>query len=331
MRPEGPEGAALGEQIEKDLTEIAKLAASVEAHDRDLRKSFALLGERLAAECRRAHAYARTKDFTIEGDGGDEVYGHLGCSSYFGLHIAHRSVLEDIEDESSGVPGEYQGYSILRPDEWPVFWLRTVATPERIQELLQNLKENLAALAAGRGDVAREVARAADPARASVGGGLTDAAKEFGFAEVSLRWGEAQRAVVVDPPRALTEASVLLETTLKHMLADLKVPLPPDQSILPLYRALAKAANFLPEGHDEGEIRGLLAGLSSVVKNIGAIRTKFGSAHGKSPEQRQGSLEEARLAVDSAGTVATFLMRQLPAIRQRLKERAKGGQATDGR
>ena len=48
--------------------------------------------------------------------------------------------------------------------------------------------------------------------------------------------------------------------------------------------------------------------MNTLVVGVGALRTHAGSAHGKVPGQQPITFSQARLAVNAAGVLATFLM-----------------------
>jgi len=66
--------------------------------------------------------------------------------------------------------------------------------------------------------------------------------------------------------------------------------------------------NLSPDQQSEAEIKRILGGLSNIPAGIGALRTKYGDAHGKGIEHVSLSARHARLIVNSACTIGLFLL-----------------------
>lgn len=129
----------------------------------------------------------------------------------------------------------------------------------------------------------------------------------------------AASSIDADPPAALTAACALLESICKTILEEDGVPLPRDQSVLSLWRALARYLSVHPESipadHElVQDLRTILQGLATTVEGIGALRTHAGSAHGRSGASAAPRLKlavtarHARLAVNAASTLAEFVL-----------------------
>jgi hypothetical protein len=117
----------------------------------------------------------------------------------------------------------------------------------------------------------------------------------------------------VDPPDATTRASSLIETLCKHILAAKGVPFPNKESIQPLYGAAVRTLSLAPEQQITDDLRAIAGAINTLVVGIGALRTHAGSAHGKAPRHQPITFSQARLAVNAAGVLATFLMDTLSA------------------
>jgi hypothetical protein len=296
------------------VAELERLVDEVEGHDREVRARVIELGNELAALCKRASTWAIGEEFDIEDEGNaeDRVYGWLGVTSR-GIYLAHRSVMDDLNDEINGVPPEEQGYNMSWPESWDTRWLRSVATEEHLQTILVGLKNRLSELKDGRARAAgsvRELRRTPPP---DVEDALIAAAQEFNFGRLSTEWGKAQRLLAIDPESALTAACSLVESTLKHIIKRRCLELPANESIQHLYKVVAKSIVFSDETapHD---LRDMGRALTSLVQHVGALRTKAGDAHGKDPEHRVATQNAAQLAVTSAGACCTYLLRRLGEI-----------------
>ena len=69
--------------------------------------------------------------------------------------------------------------------------------------------------------------------------------------------------------------------------------------------------NLAPQQHSELIFRQILGGCHTVVEGLGALRNKHGDAHGKGKSPIRPQPRHAALAVNLAGTVATFLVSTL--------------------
>jgi hypothetical protein len=138
--------------------------------------------------------------------------------------------------------------------------------------------------------------------------GLADVAGKLNFSAVIQHWKDAQSALAIDPPDATTRASSLIETLCKHILDAKSRPLTGNESIQQLYGAAARALSISPEQQVTADLRAIAGGMNTLVVGIGALRTHAGTAHGKSPGNQPITFPHARLAVNAAGVLATFLM-----------------------
>ncbi|MGV2053008.1 abortive infection family protein [Agrobacterium sp. 22-209-1] len=83
-----------------------------------------------------------------------------------------------------------------------------------------------------------------------------------------------------------------------------------DKEDLPrLYALAARALNLAPDQHTEEPIKAILGGAMTVVNGIGTLRNRLSDAHGRGGRLPvRPSPRHASLAVNLAGTVATFLV-----------------------
>ena len=72
--------------------------------------------------------------------------------------------------------------------------------------------------------------------------------------------------------------------------------------------AVATKLNIAPSQHTEETFKRILGGAVSVVEGIGSLRNKIGDAHGHGKRAVRPSARHAQLAVNLAGTIATFIV-----------------------
>ena len=116
-----------------------------------------------------------------------------------------------------------------------------------------------------------------------------------------------------DPEDAVTAASSLIESVCRSILIELKLALPPKKDIDGLVRAVQEPLGLSPGRMDlpaeiVGDVRQILGGLTSVAKGIGALRTHDGDAHGRERGYRRIDARIARLAINSASSIAMFFI-----------------------
>jgi hypothetical protein len=301
-----------------DLDSIAKdlepLVNEIELRDQELRKDVIEFGKKFIEFYRRGTICVSIDDFILE-EGEDEIYGHLTVTPD-SFYLAYRTRDDDAQDMSNGVPPEFRLYSMSYPESWPIEWLRVAASQGNLNKLRESFKRQVEAILDQGVDPSDKTSQGSDVSvavatQSHIESHLIDAAKVIDALKIAEDWGRAQRKVLKEPDGAITAACVLVETTLKHLLAHLNEPLPADKSILPLYRTLAKKLHLVPDGGEEGALRGFLSGLHTTIQNLGVLRTSMGDSHGRTPHQRRGNIDEARLAVDVAGAISSFLIRQI--------------------
>ena len=111
-----------------------------------------------------------------------------------------------------------------------------------------------------------------------------------------------------DPRAAITSARTLLEDTCKWIL-DEAGEVPKDDDDLPvLYRRLAKILRLAPDDHTEKVFKQICGSCQAIVEGLGSPRNRLGDAHGQGPKRARPQARHAELAVNLAGTMATFLI-----------------------
>ncbi|WP_143266920.1 abortive infection family protein [Azospirillum oryzae] len=73
-------------------------------------------------------------------------------------------------------------------------------------------------------------------------------------------------------------------------------------------RACVRLSGLAPDQHIEEVFKTILGNCQSVVNSLASIRNKLSDAHGHGRKAVRPSARHGELAVDLAGTVATFLV-----------------------
>jgi hypothetical protein len=127
-------------------------------------------------------------------------------------------------------------------------------------------------------------------------------------ASIEEAWSRIQLRRATDPEGAITLARTLLESTCKELLHKLGNGSSDKDELPKLYERVASAMNLGPQGHKEKVFKHVLGGCLSVVNGLAALRNAFGDAHGKGPRAPKPTARHADLAINLAGTLASFLM-----------------------
>ncbi len=142
---------------------------------------------------------------------------------------------------------------------------------------------------------------------------FTETVTRLDFDTVQLDISRALKSAVEDPEDAVTSACSLVEAVCRSILIELGLPLPAKKDIDGLIRAVQEPLGLSPgraglPPEIENDIRQILSGLTSVAKGIGALRTHAGDAHGREKGHRRIDARIARLAINSASSLALFLI-----------------------
>lgn len=137
---------------------------------------------------------------------------------------------------------------------------------------------------------------------------ISDTLAKFEPEQVHARWTAAMDRRSDDPAGAITLARTLLEDVCRWLLHDLDIPAADQDDLPTLYRKLSKALKLAPDDHSEQVFKQILGNCQSVVESLGALRNKLGDAHGGGPKRARPAARHAELAVNLAGSMATFLV-----------------------
>lgn len=135
-----------------------------------------------------------------------------------------------------------------------------------------------------------------------------DALVRLNSDSIHAAWRRALERRGDDPEGAITLARSLLESVCKHVLDACSQTYPDDADLPKLYRLVAEQLRIAPSQHTEDAFRRILGGCTSVVEGLGTLRNRLGDAHGSGPRQVRPAPRHAELAVNLAGTMATFIL-----------------------
>lgn len=136
----------------------------------------------------------------------------------------------------------------------------------------------------------------------------SDVLRNFDPDGVHAVWQKALDRRHTDPEGAITAARTLLETVCKQILDKAGIAYGEKDDLPALYRAAAKQLNIAPSQHTEEVFRQILGGVTAAVEGLGALRNRISDAHGQGAKPVRPLPRHAQLAVNLAGTLATFLI-----------------------
>jgi len=295
------------------ISTLRGLANENRARDEELRLGFKQLESNLVEASGGLAIHGKSENCCLERYGDDEaIYGYLFFGSS-GLQVAYRSTEEDmsdaLDDSSAGNPDPV--YSVQSLDKCHPVWLRALSDPSLIESLINSITDAVRAAVEGNKEAVRMLAATVNFPTRSLETALIDVAEKLNFPVVLQDWKNAQSALGVDAADAVTRACRLVETVCKHVLQRRNQPMPADQVIQKLFKAAARSLKLSPDQQSSDDLRTIATGMSTAVHGIGALRTHSGTAHGGTADRHEITFSEARLAVNSAGVVATFLMEAL--------------------
>ena len=125
---------------------------------------------------------------------------------------------------------------------------------------------------------------------------------------VTAAWQAAQEKRESDPTAAITSARTLVEAVCKHILDGLKVSYSEKDDLTTMYRLTADALNLSPSQHTEPVFQQILGGCLDVVEGLGAMQERHTDTDGAEVKGFHPAPRHAELAVNLAGTMATFLL-----------------------
>ena len=125
---------------------------------------------------------------------------------------------------------------------------------------------------------------------------------------LQVEFERALDSVENDPATAVTAACAIVEAACKTYLEDEGLPMPTEQTVKPLWKAVQTSLGLDPAQMADDDLKRILSGLTSIVDGLGAFRTHVGSAHGRGRKAYRPAPRHARLVLNAAHTLTTFLI-----------------------
>jgi hypothetical protein len=142
------------------------------------------------------------------------------------------------------------------------------------------------------------------------------------FITVEAEFQRAIDSVESDPATGITAACSIIEALCKVYCEDEDLEMPAKQNIKNLWKVVSKRLGLNPREIADQDITRILSGFTSVVDGIGALRTHTSSVHGRGRKAYRLEPRHARLTINAAHTLVSFVLETWDA---RKKKREKRG------
>lgn len=134
--------------------------------------------------------------------------------------------------------------------------------------------------------------------------------EQFDSTAVHAVWQKAIERLEHDPDGAITASKTLVETVCKHILDDEGVSYSESADLPNLWHLTAEKLSLSPKQHQDGNLKVVLGNCQSIISRLAAIRNIDGDAHGKGRRGGRPTTRTARLAVNLAGSMSSFLIEE---------------------
>lgn len=121
-------------------------------------------------------------------------------------------------------------------------------------------------------------------------------------------WQKSLQRISNDPAGAITLARTLIESVCKYILDEEGVSYKKDADLPKLWALCAEELNLSPSQHNEKTFKAILGNCQSIVNYLGTLRNRLSDSHGQGKLPVRPKTRHAELAVNLAGTMASFLI-----------------------
>ena len=137
---------------------------------------------------------------------------------------------------------------------------------------------------------------------------LSEFIKGRDIPSIEAEFNRALENVNSEPREAVSAACNILESIFKVYIADEDLPKPLKQDIQNVWKVVRGDLGFDTKLVQDTDLKKILSGILSIVDGIGAFRTHASSAHGEGRKLYKLKPRHARLAINSAHTIALFVL-----------------------
>jgi hypothetical protein len=217
-----------------------------------------------------------------------------------------RQINRDSDDPLSVLGKIVEGYMDdpeTAPDAPPVGRFMSMPMLEEKRKFCRKFEATLARFGMTYRQGGRISTGATAPSRS-----LEEIIKGKDFPAVLSEFDRALEHVEKEPRESLSAACNILESVFKIYIEDNGLSMPARQDLQGVFKVV-RADLGLDAGLVEDEdLKRIISGIYSIVDGVGALRTHASSAHGQGRKAYKIEPRHARLAINSAHTVAAFIL-----------------------
>jgi hypothetical protein len=125
---------------------------------------------------------------------------------------------------------------------------------------------------------------------------------------LEAEFNRALANVNAEPREAVSAACNILESLFKVYITDENLEAPQKQDLQNVWKIVRSDLGFDPSVLEDDDLKKILTGIISTIDGIGAFRTHASSAHGQGRKFYKIKPRHARLAINSAHTLALFVI-----------------------
>ena len=137
---------------------------------------------------------------------------------------------------------------------------------------------------------------------------LYDLIKDKNEDAINLEFTRAIEGLENKPLESISAACNILESICKVYIEEEKLELPTKQDLRNLWKVVSKDLQFDVNRLQDDDLKKIISGLFSIVDGVSSLRTHGSSAHGQGKRLYIPESRHARLAVNSAHTLAAFVL-----------------------
>lgn len=124
---------------------------------------------------------------------------------------------------------------------------------------------------------------------------------------IHREFDRAMESVEAKPRDAVSAAANVLDSVFKVYIEDNHLTMLDKQDLQPVFKVVRAHLGLDPSSVEDQDLQRIISGLFSVVDGIGALRTHASSAHSEGRKGYKLEPRHARLAINAAHSVATFI------------------------
>jgi len=144
--------------------------------------------------------------------------------------------------------------------------------------------------------------------RSAASRSLSELVKGRDIPSIEAEFTRALENINSNPREAVSAACNILESIFKVYISDEGLTTPQKQDLQGVWKIVRGDLGFDPSRLEDDDLKKILTGIFSVIDGIGAFRTHASSAHGQGRKLYNLKPRHARLAINSAHTLALFVL-----------------------